>query len=514
MITPLRPDSHVRFIRTPRYLWPFNSESSAFWPPLGFCSLAGALRDALPSLRLSILDCPIMKMGWKTLERALRADPPDVVCVGEETVSSPEGRRLAGLVKRIDPGIIVVAGGVYFSYAVEETFSEGDVDFIVRGEGERALVELVRALMEKDPDPSRIEGLAYRQGERVCVNPLRAPIHNLDDLPWPAYDLLPVDSYGRDSLTHPRLACLEHSRGCVDQCSFCILWKHFGKPVNNHLVPCYRTKSAERSFAEVEWLAGRYGRKTINFVDPCFNADPGWTDRFAQLLLASDLRVDFTAWMRADFIVRDEGLGLLEKLVRAGLRQVYIGIERTESSELQWLNKHHNDPETTRRAFEILRRRYPVVFTIGTIMFGMPWESRKTLARLIADAESYPVDYTFFIPLAPNPGTEIRAALERQEFRMSEDFREYNFFTPVVGTQHLSRSGLENFYSDILCRVSPARLRWLLQAFSERRGGRNRQVFRHLCRHALKVGLRQLAGRFSRNGRSTLYAEKPDWYDS
>ena len=509
----LREDGHIRFIRTPRYLWPFNSPSSAFWPPLGFCSLAATLRERFPTLRVSILDCPALKIGWRTLARTLRLDPPDVVCIGEEAVSSPEGRRLARLAKEIDPRIVVIAGGVYFSYALEETFAEGTVDYIVRGEGEETFTALVEALLSGKEAVADIAGLAYPHRDGVRQNPPRGPIMDMDRLPRPAYDLLRVEAYGRDSKNHPQLASLEHGRGCVDRCTFCILWKHFGAARNGSVSPCYRTKSPERSFAEVEWLVRDYGRKTIHFVDPCFNVDPEWTERFADLMIARDLDVQFTAWMRADFIVRDEKLGVLEKLVRAGLVQAYIGVERVEEEELDLLHKHHNGPDITRKAFEILRGRYPRVFTIATVIYGLPWESRRTLAKLRDFQYEFPVDYAFYIPLAPNPGTPLREELEARGCRMSADFREYNFFTPVMASEHLTRRELENFYSDLLLHASWSKFRSILRARSDR-GPRVRRVYRNLISHALKVGSRQLVRRLLRRNGPTLYARKPAWYDS
>jgi radical SAM superfamily enzyme YgiQ (UPF0313 family) len=482
---------------------------------LGFCSLAAALRERFPALHLEILDCTASQVGWHTLERKLRQGLPDVVCIGEETVSSVEGRRLAGLAKEIDPEAIVIAGGVYFSYTVEDSLAEGNVDYIVCGEGEATLVELVSALVE-GRDPADIQGLAYRHGNGVRINPHRPPITDMDSLPRPAYDLLAVEAYGRGSRNHPNLASLEHGRGCVDRCNFCILWKHFGRWVNGTAQPCYRTKSAERSFQEVDWLARDYGRRTIHFVDPTFNVDPRWTDRFSDLMLASGLPVQFTAWMRADFIVRDEELGILEKLVRAGLVQVYIGIERVRDDELARLDKHHNGPEITRKAFEILRTRYPEVFTIGTVIYGMPWETRETLAELRDFQFGCPLDCVFYIPLSPNPGTELRQALLERGYRMSADFSQYDFLTPVMDTDHLDRRDLENFYSSLLLRRGWKTLTGELATYFAAPTSRKRRLYRRLASRRLKLGARQLMQRVLgplAKG-PALYAGNPEWYDS
>ncbi len=281
-------------------------------------------------------------------------------------------------------------------------------------------------------------------------------------------------------------------------------------------MPCYRSKSPERTFDEVAWLARDYGRRTINFVDPCFNTDPRWTDRFAGLMLAAGLDVKFTAWMRADFVVRDEELGIMDRLVRAGLVQAYIGVERGDAAELALLHRDHNGPEVTRKAFEIFRRRYPSVFTIGTVIYGLPWESKQTLAGLRDLQYSFPIDYVFYIPITPNPGTEIRETLRAAGYRMSDDFGEYNFFTPVVETDHLTRAELEDFYSHLLLHVSAAKLRSIWRTGGKSPDARHRRVYRNLLWYAAKVGGRQLVRRLLRplvNG-PTLYAKKPKWYDS
>jgi len=511
----LRENSRILFVRTPRRLWPFNSSSSAFWPPLGFCALAAYLRERLPGLRLEIVDCPGERIGWRSLEERLRAHPPDVLCVGEETVTSPEARRLARLAKEIAPEMVVVAGGVYFSYAIEESLAEGNVDYIVRGEGEETLADLISALIQGD-DLGLIPGLAYQTGGSVRLTEDRAPIMDLERLPRPAYDLLDVSAYGRGSRCHPDLATLEHGRGCVDRCSFCILWKHFGRTNGAGVQPCYRTKSAERSFGEVERLVREYGRKTIHFVDPTFNVDPQWADQFADTMLQHRLPVQFTAWMRADFIVRDEELGILEKLVRAGLVQAYIGIERVRDEDLSRLNKHHNGPEITRRAFEIMRSRYPEVFTIGTVIYGMPWESRETLRELRDFQFDFPLDYVFHMPLAPNPGCDIREELLHDGREISEDYSQYDFFTPVADTEHLSRGELANFYSQMLLNVSWKKIRKELGTYFSAPTARKRRVYRRLAAHTLKVGARQLAQRLLGPLRSgpVLYSRKPKWYDS
>ena len=109
-------------VRPPRYLWPFNSQTSAFWQPLAFCCLAGQVRRELPEVEVGIVDCPALRMGWRSLAGLLADRRPDVVGIGEEVVSAGEGLRLAGLVKRLLPECRVVAGGYYYSYMPAASF--------------------------------------------------------------------------------------------------------------------------------------------------------------------------------------------------------------------------------------------------------------------------------------------------------------------------------------------------------------------------------------------------------
>ncbi len=265
----------VFFIRTPRYVWPFNSETSAFWQPLGFMSLAGQLEASHPEWDIRIIDCPGSRIGWKTLFSVLNSERPDIVCLGEETVSSQEAFRLADFLKKQHPDTIVIAGGVFFSYMVDESLKDGLIDYIVHGEGEITLLELLEAIQNKR-DIDGIQGISYKHNNQVITTSRRLPIADIDTLPMPAWSKIPMRLYGLNSKNHPGLISIEHSRGCTDSCNFCILWKHNGKISEDGqtIKPYYRSKSPERSLEEVQILCRDYDRYTFGWVDPTWNARP------------------------------------------------------------------------------------------------------------------------------------------------------------------------------------------------------------------------------------------------
>jgi radical SAM superfamily enzyme YgiQ (UPF0313 family) len=520
----------IVLLRPPRYVWPFNSETSAFWQPLGLLCLAAAVRRELPATEVEVWDCPARRWGWRTLQGRLAERPIDVLGVGEETVSAHEALRAARLVKQLHPRCLVVAGGVYFAHAIEPTLRSGLVDAIVRGEGEITFCRLLRCAADRSAWAG-IAGLAFwDEGGQVVRTPSRLLMADLDDLPFPAYDLVDMNDYGRGSHNHPGLVSVEHSRGCVDSCAFCILWKHMGTSVNGdgsggeRIRPCYRTKSPQRGFQEIRVLYHRFGRRTFGWVDPTFNADSAWSDAWAEAMLNSELtdargraRTLHTAWMRADGIVHDHKLGVLDKLVRAGLRQMMIGVERDRDRDLHLLGKHHNGADVCREAFSILRQFYPQVYTIGTVIFGLPGDRMEDLRRLAGWQYELGMDYCFLMPLTPNPGTAFAFDEKVQQAEPTEatGLARYNFHTPVMLTRALDLRQLESLYWRIMFRPSRRRLATTGRQLLLERDRRKRRVTMALLARGTGIALQSLIRRVVHpaSREPAVYSRKPSWYD-
>jgi radical SAM superfamily enzyme YgiQ (UPF0313 family) len=478
----------------------------------------------MPDVQVEVWDAPGERCGWRTLGRRLAEPSIQVLGVGEETVSAGEALRAAGLVKALHPGCLVVAGGTYFAHALEATLADGRVDVIVRGEGEATFVELLQCVRERRPW-NQVKGLAFRGSDgSVTLTPPRALIDDLDSLPFPTYDLVDMGLYGRGSRNHPGLVSIEHSRGCTDSCGFCILWKHMGQPAgtNGQVRPRWRSKSGQRSFQEVLRLYRHFGRRTFGWVDPTFNAAPGWSDDWSEAMLKSELvdargraRTVHTAWLRADGVLRDQRLGILEKLVRAGLRQVMIGVERDDPAGLAELNKHHNSADVCREAFAIFRERYPQVYTIGTMIYGLPGDRADDLKRL-ADLEyRMGMDYGFVMPLTPNPGTAVAEQAARRSFIVNPDLESHNFHTPVCRTETLSLRDLESVYWRMMLHPSLRHLgRWVRKSLLET-DARKRRVHRALFARGTAIATRSLlrAILHPKDSRPALYSRKPSWYD-
>ena len=490
------------FVRPPRPLWPFNGVGSAFWPPLAFASLAAALRENVRDLRVAILDAPILQMGWKSLTAELARFAPTYVGIGEETVSCVEGLRLARLAK--EQRARVIAGGCFFGHAARGALDTRLIDVVVHGEGENTIAELVEALRSGAAhDLRKVRGISFLDHEELVFTGHRELIADLDRLPMPAYDLLPVERYGRDSRNHPALASIELSRGCAHACDFCVLWRQMGR-FNGQARPLLRTKSPERVLEEVQLLTGCYGRRHLGWVDPCFNAHPEAPRRAAELLLSHGICVGQSAWVRADHLLRDLRSGAFASCAAAGLNELYLGVERTDDSELAAVNKDCAAADV-REALRVLARSFPQVVTLGSFIYGLAGESTSDLRRFFRAAYELPLDMLLFIPMTPLPGTpQWQDALWDPT---GEAFRHYDFLPRVNGDPRLARL-TRQLYRDALLVWPRERIRRYFGGPFARDPRRRSIVRRHTARMFKFIVKGMLSG-----GANTTAMQLPAWYE-
>jgi len=225
------------------------------------------------------------------------------------------------------------------------------------------------------------------------------------------------------------------------------------------LVPAWRTKSVERTLAEMELLYRRYNKRCLVFVDPTWNMDPAWSDAFAEALLRKGWDLSWFAFMRADFILRDEGLGVMEKLVRSGLTHLCVGVEREDDEQLDTWAKPGARAADYVRCFDLLRCKYPQVFRQATFIVGTRGESDASMAAQARFARRIAADYPAFHPETPFPGTDLYEEAQADGRLELDDFDQFDMMTAVMGTDHLSREEVEEW----LVRLNKGALRprWL-----------------------------------------------------
>ncbi len=434
----------VLLVQPPRRYWPFTSEGDNYLLQQALPALAAIAREEGHEVR--VVDCMPLRIGWRSLYHLVRDWRPHVVGCGENhALYAHEALRFFHLVRDAAPEALTVAGGGHFTNMAHRYADHPDIDVICIGEGEETFREILREAAGGDPDFSRVDGVAFsRDGQVVRTRPRRL-VRDLDALPMPAYDLMPMHLYGTSRyLFSPGGTTIHHSRGCVSKCSFCAWWTTMAdrRPTDggqDRLSPRWRSKSPERTMAEVEELALKYGKRSLVWVDESWNIDPRFNHAFCRLLIDSGLKTRWFAFMRADCIVRDEERGILEEQVRAGLSHILIGVERAEDESLSSLDKRFYAGGVAERAIRIFKERYPHVFIQATFIVGVREENRETLARQVELARRLDVDFPAFHPITPVPGTPIYDQAIAEGRITEEDFDRFDWLTPVLDSDYLTR---------------------------------------------------------------------------
>lgn len=433
----------VFLIRGPRYYWPFINEYDNFLLPQSLACLAAVLKKA--GIDVKVVDCAPLKMGWNSLKNLLKEENPDIVGVGDsESLYSHEAIRVLKTAREVNPKVITVAGGAHFSNLIGESLQNYPIDFIVKGEGEYSLLELIKELEKPRPDFKTVKGIAFRQDDQIIETPPRPLIENLDELPFPAYELMPVQEYGKARfLFDPGGITIHHSRGCIDRCKFCVWWVQMAEgrieDGKLNIYPRWRTKSVGRTIEEIKLLYYKYKKQFLVFVDDSWNINQSWNEEFAEALIKENIKLGWFAFMRADFLLRDEKAGILKKLVDSGLSHISIGVERAEDDELKSIGKNCYSKDMIKECLYILKNKYPQVFRQVTFIVGIRDETRESILEQVKYAKEISADYPAFHPLTPVPGTEAWREAKEKGWLEVEDFSCYDWNTPVMSSKYLSR---------------------------------------------------------------------------
>jgi len=362
--------------------------------PLNYIHLAAYLREQ--GFRSAILDMVFADVTPAHVDRVIREQGARVAGIGCMTCEFPQAVAEARRLKAAHPGIKIVFGGAHPSGDPEECLRTGVVDFVIVGEGEIALAELLRAL-ETGGVPGSVPGVWSVKDGAIQAGG-SAPVPPIADLPRPAYDLLDLEKYFQlDSPWHfpksPRAVQFLTERGCPYQCSYCheIHTKKF------------RGVPAETIVDQMEWLVRCYGVGEFMVVDDIFNFDLERAKRICRGIIERklDIHLQFPNGVRGDRF--DEELIALMK--QAGTHFLAIAIETVSEKHQKLIRKNLKAD----RALEAIHwaRKHQIEVS-GFFMIGFPGETLEEVNRTLDFAVNAPLDAIFISLVAPFKGTWLR----------------------------------------------------------------------------------------------------------
>jgi len=408
---------------------PYHSgvvESAGTWLNVGFVYIAGSLRQA--GYEVDYYDAMSLWHKWPDIRQRIEAFKPDVVATTAYTASIVDGIKLLAFAKEINPEITTVLGNVHASFCYEEILKtdHAHVDYIVRGEGEVTLPELLDCL-NAGSDPKNVRGLAYWRDGQVVVTPKAPYIHDLDNLPT-AWDLVEWPIYTYRAKNNARLAIVSSSRGCLSKCSFCsqqLFWSQ-----------SWRARSAENFVAELEMLSEKYGVEVAMLSDELPTCDRQRWERILDLMIERHVPVKLLMETRVDDIIRDADI--MWKYRRAGVDHIYVGVEAGSQETLD-LFKKDTQVEQSKQAIDLINNADIVSET--SFVLGMPDDTPESIARTIELAKHYNPDMAFFMAIAPWPYAELYPELE--QYVATRDYSKYNLVEPVIKPKYMTLEELE-----------------------------------------------------------------------
>ncbi len=396
------------------YAYAKNKEITPIFPPLGLAYIAAVLKKN--NIPVKILESNAYDLTHEQIKEAIKKEKPEVVGLTATTSLIEEAHEIAKIVKQVDKGIVVIIGGIHASSMPEETLEKFEsFDYLIRGEGEEALLEFVK----KKPI-ANIKGLVYRKNKKIVQNPPRELLKDLDSLLFPARELLPMEKYFSAGAKQYPSDYILSSRGCPYACIFCA----------DHLVhgKMFRYRSPENMIKEVEELRRR-GVRDWDFVDDNFTFLSDRVDRFCDLMIKKGLNKDMT-WRCANGIRVDKvSPELLRKMKKAGCYMVSLGIESGNEQILKNMKKAI-DLNRVKQAVNWCREAG--IETRGLFMFGNLGENERTMRDTINFAKSLELDTATFHITIPFPNTEYWKIVKKEGKIYPNSYRDYIAYGNVI----------------------------------------------------------------------------------
>lgn len=338
----------------------------------------------------------------------IKSFKPDVVGIsGMFTSYFKDAHNIAKIVKEYNKDILVVFGGAHTSTFPEAVMKDNNVDIAVIGEGEITICEVLKRYKNKR-NFDGIKGIIHRVNGKIKREEPRDFIQNLDDIPFPAWELLEKDleiikqeSRKSKFLMRKPVGQLLSSRGCPKDCYFCsvkLIWKRK-----------WRARSAQNIVDEIEFLRNKYGYKEFHFIDDNSSVSKKRMHEICDELLKRRLNVKLAtpAGIAIDTLDKE----ILEKMKRAGFYRFCFGIESGDQ-ETQKIIKKRIDLD---RAKEVISQANKLGFwTSATFIIGFPHETMKEIKATIDFAMESNMDFAIFYLLWPQPGTEVYEILKQQ----------------------------------------------------------------------------------------------------
>jgi anaerobic magnesium-protoporphyrin IX monomethyl ester cyclase len=400
-----------------------GAEIAGFWPPSWVPYIGGTLRNAGYE-QVRFVDAMTFDLPNDTVRAMMETNRPDVIMATAITPMIFKAQEVLKIAREVNPNAKLILGGIHPTFMYTQVLNEAPwIDYIVRGEGEEIIVNLMRSIEAGSDlrDRHTINGLAFVEDGKVVATAAQPPIADLDAL-TPDWSLLHWEKYIYVPM-NVRVAVPNFARGCPFTCRFCSQWKFWRK---------YRSRNPIKFVDEIETLVRDFdvGFFILADEEPTLNRK-----KFTALceeLVRRKLPVLWGINTRVTDIMRDsEMLPLWRK---AGLIHISLGTEAAAQMNLDRFRKQ-TTIDQNKKAISLIRENG--IVAEAQFIMGMETETPETIEETFRLARDWKVDMANWNMYTPWPFAELFEELgDRVEVR---DYSKYNFVTPIMKPDAMER---------------------------------------------------------------------------
>lgn len=382
-------------------------------PTLGLATIAATAMQR--GHKVEILDLSWRPYDYTLIQDHIKKSKPDIVGITATTPLMNQLRDISVLIKDISPNIAVVGGGPHVSALPMESMRESMLDAVFVGEADYSFPDYCDA-----SDPADVGGIHYRKGDDIISTGLRPLIHNLDDLPMPAWELYESRDYHQISRLLARqrpVTIAEFSRGCVFKCDFCASKNTAGLG--------YRKKSPERCAEEVKQMA-RLGYREFWLADDIFTSDQAWATEVAEGIAEADTGMLWTC--HNGIRVESADANMFKVMRKSGCYRVNFGFESGSDKILKSFGKGGR-ASVEQGQIAVNMARKAGMDTSGSMLLGLSPDTEETMSETIEYARKLPLDMMKFGVCIAFPGTKMFQEYAEKGLIRSYNWDSYFFYT-------------------------------------------------------------------------------------
>lgn len=355
---------------------------------------------------------------WSEIRREVSRFEPDLIGISVLTVKVPSALKIASICRTACEDVPIVVGGEHPTARPQDLLTNENIDFAVRGEGEQTMLEVAGAI-EKRHHFEGIQGLSFKARNQIAHNKDRPFVKNLDNLPFPARDLLAH----KETYRPIDFGLMMGSRGCPYRCTFC--------PNRNIWGSMVRFRSVDSVLDEIRLVQETYSTDYFSFRDYSFSLNSKWTKDFCKMITKKQLHLQWECTTRPDLVSEE----IVSYMKAAGCVTIRVGIESGSEQVLKEIRKDIS-LEQVRKMARILNRHN--IYWTAYFMFGLPTETKEDIDKTLSLIEEIDPPFVTMARYTLLPGSDLWKVLQKKQ-HIDEDHVDWREW----GNQWLSKGFTE-----------------------------------------------------------------------